>query len=74
MLTIREFVIQMYYRLGYTESKGFPGEYLLRYNPRTCDSVRIYDNGQIWELSRVIEDDNSEYVKVTDIGKKDADD
>ena len=36
---------------GY-ESKNFPGEYVLLYHPKSFHSIRIYENGDVWEKTR----------------------
>ena len=38
-----------YLKLGFTELKDFPGEYLLMIHPRTLDKVRIYEDGRVWK-------------------------
>lgn len=40
---------QHYRKLGYIEEKNFPNEYYLMFNPDTCEKVRLYYNGKVFE-------------------------
>ncbi len=55
----QEHLVEQYGQGGYVIDAFFPGEYILLVHPSTLWRVRLYDNGQVWEMV-----EGAEYVRV----------